>query len=51
MIYSLSTLDRELLFQQQLSITYNRLSTIGFEAIDETVSWLTRTLTGEKTYL
>jgi len=35
---------------QQLSITYNRLSTVGFQAIDEIVSWFTKTLTDEKTY-
>jgi len=32
---------------QQLSITYNRLSTVGFQAIDEIVSWFTKTLTDE----
>jgi hypothetical protein len=30
---------------QQLSISYNRLSTVSFQAIDEIVSWFTKTLT------
>ncbi len=33
---------------RQLSIFSNRLSTIGFEAIGEIVSWFTKTLTVEK---
>jgi hypothetical protein len=38
---------------QQLSITYNRLSTVSFKGIDEIVSWFAKTLTDEtdeKTY-
>lgn len=33
---------------QQLSISSNRLSTVSFQAIDEIVSWFTKTLTDEK---
>ena len=29
---------------QQLSISYNRLSPVGFQAIDEIVSWVTKPL-------
>ena len=45
--YSGSLYVAALIFQQ-LSITYNRLSTIGFQPIDEIVSWFTKTLTDEK---
>jgi hypothetical protein len=31
--------------RQQLSISSNRLSTVSFQAIDEIVSWFTKTLT------
>jgi len=44
--YSGSLYVAALIFQQ-LSITYNRLSTIGFQPIDEIVSWFTKTLTDE----
>jgi hypothetical protein len=36
--------------RQQLSISSNRLSPVGFKSIDEIVSWFTKTLTDEKTY-
>jgi hypothetical protein len=35
---------------QQFSISSNRLSPVGFQAIDEIVSYFTKTLTDEKTY-